>query len=321
MLRRLLLAACLLLPAAAGATGVPDPACLRLELLAEATVPGTVYRLGDVARSAGQGCAASEALELGRTPRPGYWAHVTRQQIAARLEREWPGARRALHWRGADTVRVAPLGEAVAGARVARVAEAALRSELVARYARVEIAPVDAPDELLVPAGRVVLRAADLAGVTPSRRLAVWVDVEVDGRHYRSVPVWFGVSAWSRALAVVRDLESHHVLEPGDLGETVVDVAVLGHPPVVDPALATGQRLRRPLAEGDVLLAAHVEPAPMVQRGTLVDVFARSGHVVLRAKGQAQSDGDLDQRILVTNPKNGERYAAIVVGQGQVEAQ
>jgi flagella basal body P-ring formation protein FlgA len=303
------------------AAAAPDADCLRLELRDEVAVGGTTYRLDEVARLGAAGCAALGGLELGRTPRPGYWAQITRQQIAARIAREWPAARRQIRFTGAERVRVSLAGESVAGARVERVAEEALRGELAARYAQVELSPLRAPADLLLPAGRVVLQAGDLAGILPAKRMAVWIDVAVDGEHFSSVPVWFAVSATDRVVSVTRDLEPRHLLEAGDLGEVSVDVAELGAAPVTKPALAVGQRLVRPLEAGAVLLAKHIEPAPAVQRGAVVDVFAQSGRVVLRAKGVALSDGELEQRILISNPKSGEHYAAVVIGEGHVAVQ
>jgi flagella basal body P-ring formation protein FlgA len=217
-------------------------------------------------------------------------------------------------------VRVTATGESYPGADVSRVAERALRDALQDRYGRVEIAATRAVEDLILPAGRVTLEAAAPDAAAPAKRMSVWVDIAVDGEHYRSVPVWFAVSAWTRVIRVNRDLEHHHVLQPADLAAATIDVAGLPGPPVTDPALVPGQRLVRPLNEGTVLLEKHVEPAPLVQQGAVVDVFAKAGRVVLRAKGVALSDGDLSQRIVVSNPKSGERFAAVVVGPGHVEA-
>jgi len=298
----------------------PAAACLELALASKVTVEGTLYRLRDVADLGSGDCASVGALELGKAPRPGYWAHITRQQIAARMEREWPGSRQDVRWSGSEVVRVTTAGESFDGATLLKVAEHSLREALQPHYARVELAPVKEPRDLILPIGRVELKAVTQADTVPAKRMAVWVDIEIDAEHYRSIPVWYSVSAWASVISVNRDLGHHHLLEMADLSEVTVDVAGLGGLPVTDPAELTGQRLVRPLFEGDVLLEKHVEPAPLVQRGSVVDVFAKSGRVVLRSKGVALSDGELSERIVISNPKSGEHYAAVVVGQGHVEA-
>ena len=308
----------LALPSAVAAG--PAAACLELELASEVTVEGTLYRLRDVAHVGSGDCAGVGALELGKAPRPGYWAHITREQIAARLEREWSGSRRDLRWTGAKVVRVTAAGESFDGTALLKVAEQALRETLQPRYGRIELAAVNEPRDLILPIGRVELKAATQADTAPSKRMAVWIDIGIDGEHYRSIPVWYSVSAWASVISVNRDLEHHHRLEVADLSTVNMDVAGLGGLPVTDPEQLQGQRLVRPLQEGDVLLEKHFEPAPLVQRGTVVEVFAKSGRVVLRSKGVALSDGDLSERIVISNPKSGEHYAAVVVGQDHVEA-
>lgn len=302
------------------AVAAPAADCLAIALEPEVMVAGTRYRLADVARFDGGKCAELGALELGKAPRPGYWAHITRHQVAARIERRWPGSRKQIRWTGSQVVRVTATGESYPGMDVSRVAEWALREALQDRYSRVELEATRTVEDLIVPAGHVTLEAGAPNATAPAKRMSVWVDVSVDGEHYRSVPVWFAVSAWTRVVQVNRDLEHNHVLELADLAEATIDIAGLPGPPVMDPALAPGQRLVRPLSEGTVLLEKHIEPAPLVQQGAVVDVFAKAGRVVLRAKGVALSDGDLSQRIVVSNPKSGERFAAVVVGPGHVEA-
>ena len=218
-------------------------------------------------------------------------------------------------------VRIRATGTSFPGEKLQATAERALAKALRSRFQQVELAVTKKPHDLILPDGDIVLRVADLDGVKPGKRMAVWTDIEIDGHHYRTVPVWFSVTAWGRVISVNRDLEHHHVLEEGDFAEAVADVAALSGMPVMDYSQLEGQRLLRPLSDGAIVLEKYVEPAPMVQQGATVDVFAKAGRVVLRSKGVALSDGNLLQHIIISNPSSGEHYAAKVVGQGHVEVQ
>jgi flagella basal body P-ring formation protein FlgA len=308
-------ALCLLALQAEAATPAPV-----IELAAEATVSDRVYLLADVAVISAEGELRDRlaAVELGRTPRPGYWADITRHEISARIERSLPGVSAGIGWSGEELVRIFAAGVAQSASDIAEFARGRLIDELRGRFAGVDAQQIGEPQDLVLPAGRLTLRARGLGDAAPAKRQAVWVDLEIDGNHYQSLPIWFRVTALADVVTAVRDLGHHDVIAAHDLATATVDVTNIAGTPVLDPAAVTGQRLLKPLRAGNVFIDGMVEPAPTVQEGQVVEVHASSGRVVLRVAAIALADGDMHDRVPVRNPSSGERFFATVVGPGHV---
>lgn len=202
-----------------------------------------------------------------------------------------------------------------------RLLDAAATALFAAHGGGIDARPVgDAEAELAVPAGKVSLKARVPEGAVLSRRMVVNVDVDIDGRHWRTVPVWFAVQAW-RAVWVART-----PLKPGQLADTDAftperrDVTALASPPLAATQPLDGLRLRGPLAPGAVLTAAQVETRPAVARQQSVSVKVNAGPVELQTVGVALSDGRIGEVVRVLNPESMQSYAARVVADGLVVA-
>jgi hypothetical protein len=173
--------------ALAAAPAVADEVYLR----AESAVPGAYFTLGEIAEvhALDSRAQALRDLRVGRSPRAGGVLALERGAVQRWLQRAQAGVRVL----GAETavVRRGPLRE-LGFDEVRTEAERALRRALAAAY---EDLALDAPAgrALLVPAGDVRLSARPPAPLAEEDRATVWVNVAVDGEHYQSVPLVFGV--------------------------------------------------------------------------------------------------------------------------------
>ena len=294
---------------------------LNVELREEVSVNKRVYVLADVATVSGDGAAISRlaGVELGRSPRPGYWANLTRSEIAARIEQALPGINKQVAWSGSETVRVGTVGIAQSAAPIVEFATDALLKSLNQRFEHVDIELTSESSDVIVPAGRLELAVSGLDNVVPKKRFAVWVDLSVDGEHFQSLPIWFRVTVWADVVTAGHDLGRYDVLAASDLGTTSIDITTVGGMPILDPADVIGLRVLKPVAAGRVLVEGQAEPAPAIQQGQLIDVLASAGRILLRSKAIALADGDLDERIAVQSRSSGERYFATVVAPGHVQ--
>ena len=316
-LARLLMTAAVLALCSAEAVSMP----LSIELHDEASVNKSVYVLADVATVTGDAAAASRlaGVQLGRSPRPGYWANLTKNEIAARLEQVIPGINKRVAWAGSETVRVGTVGAARSAAPIIERAREALRQSLYRRFEQVDIELASEPGDVILPEGKLQLAVRNLDDVIPTKRFAVWVDMSIDGEHYQSLPIWFRVTIPADVVIAARDLERYDVLELDDLRTTRIDVTTVRGRPVFDQEELVGLRVRKPVAAGGVLVHDLAEPAPAIQQGQLIEVVASSGRIVLRSKAIALADGDLHERIAVQNRSSGERYFATVVAPGYAQ--
>lgn len=279
------LAAGALLAAPAGAAPVPAPA-VRISLRAEAEATGPQVRLGDVATIEVLDLPTLErlvSLPIAPAPRAGGVVHVDRDRLL-----RWVGAHTGLGedqiaWTGADVVTVRTAAAVVPGSAIVERAAAALRRALEEGGIHAEIEATRVPNDVDVPAGSLQLRVRNLLlSAASSRRQAVWVDVWVEGRFVRSVPVAFEVTAQgAAAVAAVR------------------------------PRLVEAEM---------VLPAPRGGSAPLVRRGGWATLRASAGLVSLEGRVRVLEDGCAGQTVRVRSAGADGPVLARVSGPGVVEA-
>lgn len=205
-------------------------------------------------------------------------------------------------------------------ARLLAVSRDSLSHWLAARSARQVVIAVAPQASVVLPPGSVSLSArplADLEPITP--RMQVWIDVAVDHRFVRAVPVAFDVQAFGPAWVATRDVRVGETLAGAALAQKEVDIARQRAAPLADPP--ANARLRRPLLAGEALTAAHVETVPPVQRGEYVTVRSQTGAVGIEARAEALQDGRPGQLVWVRLASATGPVHARVVSEGIVEVQ
>jgi len=322
---RALVALCLALSAAAPVLGA-----VTVELRPEAIVAGEHFRLGDIGRVSNAGEVSNAelaALRIGVSPRAGATLALQRAEVERALLQLAPRLRGGLELTGPEriVVRRGPL-QSLDLAQVNEAASHELRRALAARYARFEAEPAvsdtqtHAQTALGIPAGRVELKVR-LPGLAPlAARVAVWTDVYVEGRVYRSIPVSFRVQAWQPVLAARRPLAPGAPLRAADFEAREAQVAGRAAAPLpvdLDPA---GLRLKRRLGAGAALTSLDVERSPGVARDQPVRVRISLGAIGLETVAVATRDAAAGEVLRVRNAGNNQTYPARVVEAGIVEA-
>ena len=243
---------------------------------------------------------------------------------ARRSRNEWSASTRncaaGLHWQGAEVVVVRGGGVRLDAQEVQRLAHQTLVEALEQRGLRSEVRVERPLENMRVPQGaRMSARLAE--NWSPARRMCVWVDVEIDGRGYRSIPVWFTVKALRQVHVARQKLRAGELLRAEDLGSDWVDAATLASTPLAADAPLTGLRLRRAVDAGRPLLVSAVETRPAVLRNQPVDVELVLGAVRLQTAGIALRDARIGETVMIRNPASNERFGALVVAEGTVRVE
>ena len=90
---------------------------------------------------------------------------------------------------------------------------------------------------------------------------------------------------------------------------------------IVDPSLAVGMELKRPLAAGATIRHGQVAYPRIVERGQTVTLVAGTAGLEVRMQGKAMANGSEGDRLLVTNLSSGRRVEGIVLANGDVQIQ
>jgi flagella basal body P-ring formation protein FlgA len=171
--------------------GALNAAAVSIELRPEVRVGTGRVTLGDVARLTSTDLDLMRLLvdlPVGRVPAGGEAAILQRPTLAGWLRRKTGLADEQLLWGGAEAARVSVVQRRVSGDALAAAASGALRGWLGEQGQGTDAQVTLLPRDIDVPEGRLNLRVRSPGGPL-RRRMLVWVDVWVEDRFVRSVPV------------------------------------------------------------------------------------------------------------------------------------
>lgn len=278
-------------------------------------------QLGDVAEIRGANEAQRVQLatmKIGPAPRLGTGRVVQQKEISRFLQhyasKEW------FIVEGSETRVTRPVAM-YSGAQFADAARNQLLAHLTrARpdFSKIEVTVVSTPESLPAPAGPARIVVRQIQGDGLGKRVSVWVDLEVNGAVYRSVPVWLSVSAYRPVVVAQRGYAFREPLTTA--GFVVEEREIAGvRGALLDASAVANARSRRTIAAGAIVVAADVEPAPSVLAEQEVDVRVVSGSVAIDTRAIAEQEGSLGDIIRVRNPASTATYMARVVGSGKTQ--
>jgi flagellar basal body P-ring formation protein FlgA len=269
---------------------------VRIELHPLVQAAGADVTLGEVAAvtSAQLGLVKKLVdLPLGPAPRVGESARISRVELARWVQVRTGLRAEQVEWSGPAQAEIRRVAAELPGDRLAVVASDALRASLAARNAQADIQLAAVPRDVALPAGQLVVKARAIAADQPIlRRTSVWVDLWVDGRFVRTVPVGFdvaGVVAAATATSIATATAT-----PTPLITTAAPVPVRA--PISAVAVRTG-----------------------VARGDWVALQVRSGGMDLESRAEALQGGAVGQMVSVRLRGATGTLEARVLAPGRVE--
>jgi len=135
------------------------------------------------------------------------------------------------------------------------------------------------------------------------------------------LPVLAQVSLRKRVVVAARPINRSQTIEPDDLTlvEQVFDrIDAIG---MTDSARLIGQRAKRFIKNGDLVLARDIEPVPLITRGRSVTVWVRRGGVVIKGAATAMESASFGENVLLRHAGSRQTFRATVTGRDQAEIQ
>ncbi|MGJ7574310.1 flagella basal body P-ring formation protein FlgA [Variovorax sp. RB2P76] len=339
------------------------PAVVRIELRQDAGVGQRDVTLGEVANLSSRSLPALQrlmALPLGQLPRSGEAIALQRETVQRWIQLRLGFAADQMAWSGPESSFVRLTTSEVPGESIAEAARKELLAALSRSGLRAQVELTQSPRDVRVPGGRLDVRVRAAAGwrdtaasaaadpvvssgtALLAKRQSVWVDLWVNDRFVRTVPVGFEVSVFAPGYVAAHDLVAGQTVDLShrDGGQLMVrDVEWSGRasppvrtaPPVDNDAQSSGAvqgdspstraalRLRRPVTAGSALTRADVEEVPAIARGDYATLHAFQGAIELESRVEVLQDGIVGQPVRVKLPGASSAIMAKVTAPGQVE--
>lgn len=312
----------------AAALGLAGAAVARAEIvvtLHEAAVvhgPRVVLRdVASIGTARRQLSERIESIDLGPAPIAHERVVLRQDVLAAHVARQLQSqGGLPIRWTGAASVTLQRGMQALPTEQLQAAADSALRAWLASQpVTRYEIEPLATPPASQVPSGALQLSVRPLpAGQAPAGHITLWVEVRVDDRLVRQLPVVMKVRSYaSRWLARV-DLPARSPVDAGSFEQREEVLALPYRPTLLDLPPASA-RLVRPIRAGQALEAADVGGLVDVMRGDPVTVSIYRGLVSVQARAEALRDGRSGQSIPVRIAGATAAVMAQVTGPGRVQ--
>ena len=177
------------------------------------------------------------------------------------------------------------------------------------------------PASLRVPPGTVSYR---LLNQTHSERLGskmLYVAVLVDGQEIDRIKMKGVLQLYGEVVCITKQLDRNALLTMEDVTIIRRDISKLDTRMVTSKEQAIGKQLKTSLRPGSILYSHLLANPPLVKRGDLVTIVARSGQVRVSTPGEVRNKGALGELIRVKNLMSRREIFARVLGAGLVETE
>ncbi|PHV12879.1 flagellar basal body P-ring formation chaperone FlgA [Chitinimonas sp. BJB300] len=290
-----------------------------VSLRAEVALSQPRFTLADIATlqcEQAADCRTLAGLSIGNAPRIDAQVRLTQPQLARLLRRLEPRLAQQFEWQGSDAVALTVATQSLPAAKVVDAAQAALASA----YGDTGLTANSQYKETYIklPVGAVSLNAR-MPDFPARDHTVVTVAVSIDNRFYRTIAVPMQLTLLAPVLIASRDLTtgSRFSCEYAQLRTTdIAKQAGLATQAVCSQTW----RLRKPVAAGDAVTTAAIEPVPDVEQGSAVSLVADFGGIQLESRATALADGRIGEAIPVRPTLSTASIKARVVGIGQLQA-
>ncbi|MBU0680922.1 MAG: flagellar basal body P-ring formation chaperone FlgA [Proteobacteria bacterium] len=174
------------------------------------------------------------------------------------------------------------------------------------------------PSRITVPMGTIDYELINQNHDKYLGQKSISVLIKVDGVPSSKVKMRGNLELYGNVVLINRRLGRRDIISNDDLSVARRNITMFSHELVTSPKEAVGQIARTTLGPGTVLLKQYLEKQPLVKRGDLVTITARTESVQVSTKGEARSEGAEGDFIQVKNLSSRQIITAQVVDQGLV---
>ncbi|MDR3210950.1 MAG: flagellar basal body P-ring formation chaperone FlgA [Planctomycetota bacterium] len=214
-----------------------------------------------------------------------------------------------------------PAAPATLSPRLREEVEKAVSSYLSDRYQRsdVEVVAKLLDNSLILPEGAHDFTVVEaLEGRLPGRVTLSLKARDNSGRELPPLAVSANAEVWGLAPVAARALYKGDVLKAQDAKVTRIKMEAGNNYLAPDPRAVAGREVRRPLNQGEAILATDTQELPAVRRGSPVTVEAVGRAWKVQALAKALADGKIGDLIMVEDSSSKIKYQARVSGIGKV---
>lgn len=256
-------------------------------------------------------------VSLGYAPDVGATRVIRRQQIMLALQAAGFDPN-AVRLEAEEAISVSRNGQRVSGTDLrAKVEEAMLKNfrdiGVDARFSR-----LDLPEDLQVPEGDIDIRVNSEGIRNPFEVFSLTIDVRVNGRSARTLPVRAAIEAFAEVFVAGVNLSPKDEIMPSAVRLERIRLVKPIDSYVRDARKLRGTSVIREINAGTPLTIDAIASVVVVRPGDIVRIETGSQSFQIVVSGEANAAGRIGDRIAVKNAQTGAVLQATVVDKGIV---
>lgn len=297
---------------------------VHLVLKSEVMVSAGEVRLGDVADISTSQPDLRKALEVvvvGTAPRVGYVEQISRLQLMNLLKARQESGTAQIEWSGPILTKIRTSAQTVTAASISETAITGVQAQFAARFPSLEIKLATVPKDVAVPTGDLALRIRPVDAQQLYAKIAVWVDIFVNGNIYRSVVVPLYLQQEGEVLVARRNIPEGSNAMAADFELRRENVIGINGPVVKNALAGNAPRLGKAIAQGQILTSKHLVQSGAVLRGDWVKLIYADAAISLETRALAEQNGQIGDVIALKLNNNADSITGRIVSAGVVEVQ
>ena len=299
---------------------------VSVDLKASVYVFDKTISLGDIADIKTVSGSNDQLLErlnmmvVDDSPKPGVPFFITKEKVMALIAESKLVSHKNIIWNDESIVKVNSHGELLRREAIIDVAHEYFDKLLSDKYAQHDITQTGIVKDKIILSGALRLVPDITRMHLVNSRNCIWVNIFVNDALQTTVQVWFKTKVYSDVLVASQSFNRHDRVQIDKLQLKRIDVAGVSGDLVVASDVSPSLRYSKAIKENDVITYENIEPAPLIEKGSLVNVTATIGKVRIKNKAIALSDGEMFDKIMVYNRtnSNSNTYPVVVMGDQEV---
>lgn len=271
----------------------------------------TLGQLADISGDDAQQVNNLRQLKLGSAPSPGGSMVLTKEILGMRLASAGSNLE-GIVWQIPDSVTVTTNSQVISGQALINKAVVTIQ-ERVGQKGDIRIAPLGSVQDIIVPAGDVVLTSELPYGIHYNSPTATTITVSVNGQVVSKINLRLDVKLYQQVAVAANQIGLGEIITADKLRYEQMDTGRLGLGYFSDMNKVAGLIARRSLPPGMVVTESMVNKPILIKRGSTVIILARIGDMEVTAAGQAMQDGNEGQLIRVRNINSAKIISAKVL--------
>ena len=265
-----------------------------------------------------QGIQQLKDIVIGKAPSPGKIRHYNQRHLKMRLKQHHVNLA-DVTLAGSRSTRISRAHVEIAKHEIEKIISDYITQNISQEDRTVRIKEIKVSEKVALSKGRIAYKVT-APGMRPlTGTCSVAVDFSVNGHFEKKVWATVKVEVWGSVVVTRKPLGRYKPITEDDILLQTMDLTQLSSNVVTDPEMVLGKRTKRAIGAQTPLRADSIELPPLVKRGDLVVIVARSKGLKITTRGLVKKKGRLGDRIPVVNVDSKKVVYARVIDSNTVQ--